>query len=236
DPIERAQYLDFLRNRTFRRSLLCRAGRPIDRTVRPERLRGLWLASAMKPERASADLATDSVEAFTGPGGLRLSIGHPWLKTAFGMLGRRWPAGLPFGELMAQVAGTLGAEPGQGELQEILETLLHCHRGSVLELRPRANVAVALPGVRPVASPLARWMARSTHLVTNLRHELVELREVDRLLLGLLDGARDRTALALGLRRAASSGGIELAGGPEAAVAEGLAVLAMSSLLVSAGE
>src|SRR5262249_45489286 len=48
---------------------------------------------------------------------------------------------------------------------------------------------------RPVASPWARWQAREEAKVTNLRHERVEVDQLNQYLLPFLDGSRDCEAL-----------------------------------------
>ncbi len=232
DPIERGQYIDFLQNRTFRRSMLCHAAAPVDADGAATVVESSWLGSAMRPERADADCHGEGIEAFVGPGGQRLSIGHPWLKLAFSSLGRRWPEFVPFAQLAAEIASERGTEPAADELQEIEAALRECHRGGVLKLQLHAGVARRLPGTRPLASPLARWMASDTNRVSSLRHELVELREVDRIVLTLLDGTRDRGALAVALRRAAEARGLPLPNGPEAELTQSLGVLGVAGMLL----
>ena len=90
-------------------------------------------------------------------------------------------------------------------------------RGSV-ELRVAApRLAVAL-SARPVASPLARLQAEhGATTVTNLRHEPVELPELPRRMLLLLDGTRDFEALVADIVKLAQEGKIgvrEQEGGP----------------------
>lgn len=230
-PLERAQHLDCLRNRTFRRSLLCRAGVPTAPTLDPQRLRDCWLGSALQPQPANAELRQPGVVTFVGPGGLRMSVDHPWLKTAFAWLGQRWPECVPFAALCTAVAERLGAPLAAEATAELAGVLLQCHRGGVLELRPRAGSATNTPGLRPIASPLARWMASRGQRVSSLRHELVELRPVDLLLLPLLAGHRDHPALAAALATAATAAGVPLPAGPQAALAESLGLLGVASLL-----
>jgi SAM-dependent methyltransferase len=231
DPIERGQYIDFLQNRTFRRSLLCRATAPVE-NVGADALTTLWLGSAMRPEGAEADCHGESIETFAGPGGQKLSIGHPWLKLAFVSLGRHWPEFVSFAALAAEIAHDRGAEPAADELQEILGALRECHRGGVLKLQTHAGLARRTGGSRPLASPLARWMAQSGNRVSSLRHELVELREVDRLVLLLLDGTRDRGALAVALRRAAEAAALPLPGDAEHELAQSLGILGIAGMLL----
>lgn len=235
DPVERGQYVDYLQNRTFRRSMLCRRDAAIGDVEiggAGDPVRSLWLGSAMRPEAQTPDLHGEAIEAFVGPGGQKLQIGHPWLKLAFVALGRRWPEFSPFDRLLAEVAGERGVEPAADELREILGALHECHRGGVLKLQPHAGIARRNGGSRPLASPLARWMAQSGNRVGSLRHELVELRDVDRIVLQLLDGSRDRGALALALRRAAEVTSVPLPAGADNELDQSLGILGMAGMLL----
>jgi methyltransferase-like protein len=62
------------------------------------------------------------------------------------------------------------------------------------------------PSARPVGSPLARLQATQGEKVTNLRHEVVVLDSFSRQILPLLDGTRDREALAAALAKLAKEG------------------------------
>jgi len=66
----------------------------------------------------------------------------------------------------------------------------------LLYLESRPAVCVKQPGERPVASPLARWQAQSGTTLTTLRHTTIDAEgELERYLVTLLDGTRDREAL-----------------------------------------
>ena len=61
---------------------------------------------------------------------------------------------------------------------------------------------ITTPSERPVASALARLQAADGTRVTTLRHRSVDVPdELGRRLIGLLDGTRDRAALAAELGR-----------------------------------
>jgi hypothetical protein len=61
-----------------------------------------------------------------------------------------------------------------------------------------------LSGKRPTASRVARHEALTSAEVTNLYHTPVALAHLNRQVLGLLDGSRDRPALLTDLRRLAA--------------------------------
>jgi len=90
-------------------------------------------------------------------------------------------------------------------------------------------LAPPAPVSRPVAFAIARWQARTRESITNLRHESVRFPDpFARTLLTLLDGTRDRSALA----RAFAA---DLTGGDPATIAprldEALAMVARYGVL-----
>jgi hypothetical protein len=97
------------------------------------------------------------------------------------------------------------------------DRMLQGYAARVVELRVSAPKLVVAPSERPVASPLARRQVESTRTVTNLRHEPVELPELPRRMLMLLDGTRDFEALVADIVKLAREGKIgvrEQEGGP----------------------
>ena len=69
DPIRREQYADFLANRVFRSSVLCRAGQALNRRPGPADLSGLqrtlWDALATEPKHVDALVAAAGGDAGT---------------------------------------------------------------------------------------------------------------------------------------------------------------------------
>jgi methyltransferase-like protein len=59
---------------------------------------------------------------------------------------------------------------------------------------------------KPAVLPLARAQAAKAAVVTNRRHEVVRLNDLDRHLVPLLDGTNDRSALADKLAKVAATG------------------------------
>jgi hypothetical protein len=66
----------------------------------------------------------------------------------------------------------------------------------VIELRAGEGRYAEFPGLRPVASPLARMQAAESPLVATLRHLRVEVPDFERAVLRTLDGTCDRAVLA----------------------------------------
>jgi SAM-dependent methyltransferase len=186
DVLVREQYIDFVANRMFRQTLLCHEAIAVRRTLRAEDVMALWVSS---PARAEGDGA-----ALDGPEPVRFSLGasgevetaDPAFKRMLDRLGRVWPAALRFTELAGDRPQRLG------------EALLAAHAERIVELHVEPPPVVSRPGARPCASSLARrQVVAGESPVTTLRHDQARLPdERDRALLALLDGTRDRDALA----------------------------------------
>jgi SAM-dependent methyltransferase/methyltransferase-like protein len=199
--VQTEQYLDFLRNRRFRQTLLCHRGVPLNRAPAPECLERLYVASAFRPASARPDLGPGAVEEFRSPGGLPVTTGEPLLKAALLHLAEAWPAAVPFRDLLAAALARPGreAEPGRSadapHHRSLLAALLKCAAPGAVELSltpPRLVVEVS---ERPRATALARYQAAAGAPVVSLRHQVVTLDDIDRQVLRHLDGGRDRGQL-----------------------------------------
>src|SRR5262249_19046224 len=54
------QYLDFLKNRRFRQTLLCHEGVPVDRALRSAAVKALFVASSARPTVEHPDIVSPS--------------------------------------------------------------------------------------------------------------------------------------------------------------------------------
>jgi methyltransferase-like protein len=190
--VEAEQYMDFLRNRTFRQSLLVKPDVPLSRSLTPASLRGLRVASSVE-----VDGSTDGPELqFRGRTNESLTTRDPVLVTALRTLRDGWPGSIVFDELVRAVSEALGV--GADEVGRSLgKSLLRLYVSSrLVELHAAAPAFTLVVGDRPVASPLARLQARETTEVTNLRHEPVRLGDAERLVLAHVDGTRSRAEIA----------------------------------------
>ncbi|HEV3342030.1 MAG TPA: class I SAM-dependent methyltransferase [Pirellulales bacterium] len=128
DLVRCEQHLDFLRERTFRRSLLCHEGVRLNREPRPELIERFLLAARAVPAASHARAAGvpsaatgglvqarqivvgagvppasgPSVQQFRTEEGTTLSTSKPWVKAALLTLFDLWPRPLAFEELCRQ--------------------------------------------------------------------------------------------------------------------------------------
>lgn len=202
DPIELQQYMDFLVNRMLRHTLLCRSEVALLRAPDPGRLDGLHVASRLEVDPPDADLHASGEMTFRKPGASeRVRVAHPIEKAAMVALSERWPASLPFAELFVAACERLGVEPGDDTAQivavaeRLADTLTRCWLRDQVELFSADLPVTSVVSERPEACAAARVLAREGTLVPTRLHDSLDLSDVSRLVLGLLDGRRDRESL-----------------------------------------
>ena len=187
DPLSREQYLDFIRLRRFRQSLLQRGDAPGEMMLHPKRVGAMQVSADPSLLRAAeagkvGDLARglDPANGENGP-----------VRILLDTLVQHSPGAI-FVEKLRECVGAL-PRPLEAILTDAFVSgvvTLHVHPASL------ATTATQ----RPSASPLARLQARNNDEVTTLLHRRMRLPDAPaRRLLTLLDGTRDREALAIAM-------------------------------------
>jgi methyltransferase-like protein/SAM-dependent methyltransferase len=202
DLIHMEQYMDFLRNRMFRQTLLCGSHCTPRYSLRPEQLKTFWIASPARPTTPDSDVRTDKQVEFQSPAGISLKSTDPVAKAAMVYLAEVWPQAMSFDDLL-EVACERAAfaratqERAAEAMRRLGQCLLACYTagGGLVELHLYPPKFAATVGERPTASALARYQATQGAQVANLRHELVGLSEFGRQVVRHVDGSRNRAAL-----------------------------------------
>jgi methyltransferase-like protein/cyclopropane fatty-acyl-phospholipid synthase-like methyltransferase len=206
DRIAREQYLDFVSACSFRRTLLCHREHAVSEP-RGAVVRKLFISSQAKPVSAAPSLVAGVEEEFQAPGNASVRTGHALAKAALFSLAKAWPQAMSFDELLAtaraRLAGSGASAGNEEEAAELADALLAMYAAPVLELQTWGGGFVVQAGECPVVSPyVRRAVARGEMMLTNLRHYRLHCEdELARQAMLLLDGTRDRAALADELAR-----------------------------------
>lgn len=192
DRVRREQIWDFLRCRKFRATLLVHDWIQVDPDAALSRIPDLYVSS--RAEIIPADPADGRpVTEFKGPFGASLRTEHAVVKTVLVRLVESWPESVPFPTLLHDIRERTGAQVAATEIAAIVLSALYA---GLLYVEARPASCVKTPGERPVASPIARWQAQSGTMLTTLRHTSIDAEgDLERYLVTLLDGTRDREAL-----------------------------------------
>jgi methyltransferase-like protein/SAM-dependent methyltransferase len=188
--VAREQYLDLLKNRAFRQTLLCRKEVLLDRSIPPTRVQSLYASANVDPP----DDATQGFTCFSGPSG-EIETGLPLGKFVLNFLGSRWPEAFAFEELVD--AGTQHFRKTEEKMasddRTLLATLLlRGYEAGPVSLHSAPPPCTSIIEDRPKASSLARFMISMTPTVPSLRHQTIRLEDqLGSHLIGLLDGKND---------------------------------------------
>jgi methyltransferase-like protein/trans-aconitate methyltransferase len=201
DIIHDEQYMDFLRNRMFRQTLLCHQGITLDRQIHAGCLDGLFLASAAEPADHPVDLSTARPVTFRSPGGLSIRCDNSLTQAALVVLRAHWPRALGLLEIRREARQRLGSAgnnpPAQdgGDIEELSQDLLRCCTVNVVEMRSWQGNFVTTVSSAPAVRAWARYQASRSCFVTSALHEPVQLDVLSRQLLKVLDGTRGHDEL-----------------------------------------
>jgi hypothetical protein len=163
DLIGQQQYIDYLTDRPFRSSLLCRAAIALDRTIPPERITAFQFVGAAAPDSDRPEIGSTKSEVFRTREGAGVETNHPVFKAALACLAGRAPEAFSFDELCgatrACLARTTLAQPVPDD--EVPRHIAHLLRqGALARL---VQLHVHRPQLAPPVSdrPTARRRARS---------------------------------------------------------------------------
>jgi methyltransferase-like protein/trans-aconitate methyltransferase len=209
DWVTREQYLDFIKGRMFRETLLCHHEVELKRPVPVTRLRDFCFCTDIMPATPDLDPQASGRAEFKTRSGQRISTDHALSKAALLHLGAIWPQASSFSDMVTAALARLGpmAETLRDKLDEHVDSLTEIlFRGfcaGIFEVEAFPPPLSADISERPQASLLARKQAETGPLLTNLRHSTVVLEDpITQRLLALLDGTRSIDELVTALSAA----------------------------------
>ncbi|HKU13426.1 MAG TPA: class I SAM-dependent methyltransferase [Steroidobacteraceae bacterium] len=193
DLIRLEQYADFVRNRVFRRALICHGDLTLDRTQLLAHAEKMHVAAFLRQTAAP-----NGMTLFQHSRGGKRVVGAGPLHDALVTINRRFPQAIPLREVVA-AAAVHHREP-------LLRELVKCWMNAMLELYVEPPPVLArTPGDKPRASLVARYLAAQNQDPINQRHGSITVDATQRRFIQLLDGTRTREQVAaeLGLAKEA---------------------------------
>ncbi|MBI4389113.1 MAG: methyltransferase regulatory domain-containing protein [Nitrospinae bacterium] len=216
DIVRMEQYIDFLRNRRFRQTLLCHKERELQRKYDIEGIKSSYISTSVLPVSAEPEIFSGKEETFKHPvKTVNFTTRHPLFKATFAVLKESWPQAVAFDWLYREAYRRLADAPrpedrpaDRIEPGVFARELLGLYLANLLELHAQPFNLAVKAGDRPQASLLARMGAEYGNMVANQRFATVNLEtEFARAALKLLDGECDRAGLTKKLAALATDGG-----------------------------
>ena len=195
DPVTFGQYLDFVRCRRFRESLLCRAELVPASVPLPGVVRALLATSAATATASPVDLAEGVEAEFRWGDRASLVSGSSVAKATMVALREQWPGGVAFSRLLARVGALLGRDPSSDDAEALQDVLLEAFGMRMVELTAENWRCATAVNERPRASYMVRHDAAASDVVVALNHRRVRIDDGARQLLVLCDGEHTVDAL-----------------------------------------
>lgn len=204
--IDVEQYMDFIRNRMFRSTLLTHKEVPISRNIDPSVVEDFYVTSLVALSNPDAPESDDAIYKFPAGGEIRLN--EPFGKT---LLRSIWQAGQNAIPTKEAIEKALNAAPlpngvSRENLRAQLQTALvqWAFRRIVEFYTAPLNFRYATSS-NPEALPFTRWQAQTGIKLSNQRCEMLPSDPFANKLIQLCDGSNDTSALQLKLSAAAEA-------------------------------
>ncbi len=199
--IETEQYTDFVRNRFFRRTLLCHDDVSLNRSPGAGSLNGFLVSSHVRSEGTQIDLSPGVRHIFKVDKSLSIETDSAPTKTALAILSDHWPRSVHIDSLQEEISMLLSPLAKQNYLwqqqmeQTLRKDLLNYFAARVVRFRTWQADFVTVTGDKPKVSELATYLALRDLPITNQLHEVTKPDSLTRQLIPFLDGTRDVASL-----------------------------------------
>lgn len=212
DIVQVEQYMDFLKNRTFRQTLLCKEHHTVDRSLAPTHAGRLSFASPLQ-RVDEQDEHGNSVIAFHHKG-VRVTSDRQSLVLALELLGKSWPHWIAFEEIVEYCQKNSDSRmseqlAGIDLASDVAQHLVRCYASGVATIHATSPQFVRTISDRPLVASLVRQQAMLEHRVTNRRHEVVKLNDIAQRIVRLLDGKHSFDMIQSEIKRQIQSGELE---------------------------
>lgn len=200
--VQMEQYMDFLRNRVFRQTLLVHQEIALNRNLDWHSVEDLMAGTSMRSTSTKIDYLSRVPERFEMPNGAGIVTPEPLVKAAIAILTETWPQVMKVSDVRKAARARLTALGATGadadtsrDVELVGSDMLRSFAAGIGELRIDPVPMTLTLSERPLAHPLLRYQASRGLSTSNMRHEPVTLDELSRHVLMHLDGTNDHAAL-----------------------------------------
>jgi methyltransferase-like protein/SAM-dependent methyltransferase len=187
------QYMDFLRNRMFRNTLLCQASSTLNRSIDPSRLKDLHITSLInlkQPQNA------DQPSVFVTMNGSELTANDDITATIFEAVARIDRKTQSVNALIDQIAPALVKLEKTKTCDSLHESaalaLINFYFNKLIDFSLGPISRTNTDSQNPTTLPLARWQASKGQPISSDRLEMLTADQFVSMLITLCDGSRDR--------------------------------------------
>jgi methyltransferase-like protein/SAM-dependent methyltransferase len=199
DIVKSEQYMDFIRNRRFRCTLLCHDRSKIRRDLHVSDIETFFIASQARPkEKPAEEHLADGIPVAFSDGSATAIIRGRIPKTAMVILSEQQNQPMAYRTLCDETMGRTGIADPRHVRDQINEdlNLLRLLFAGLIHIHSSAGPYTTRISDSPRASRLARHQAARGNVVTSQRHGPVVLNSAEQVLIRHLDGRSSLADLA----------------------------------------
>ena len=194
DIVRVEQYMDFIRNRRFRCTLLVHNNVNINRNLNPNMLQGFYLTTSLRSEATQEimNLSSRQKITFTIPDSkASFTTDSMVIITALNLLIQQGNKPIATGDFMHLVREQLRDKLDPAQENMILTNFLRLVLADAISIHSSAGNFTNKVSQLPMASTYARYQATNNIWITNQKFEKVDIDLFTRILLQYLDGKND---------------------------------------------
>jgi methyltransferase-like protein len=196
--VEQEQYVDFITNRMFRRSIFCHQGLIPVSEPGDAQLENLFVCANMVPTEKKVEITDESVIHFEALKTFKTELSDPLEKAALMVLYDQFPRFVSYCEVIQKAVELAGLpvpvdpETERERREKVTKLLFNLYTlsSSMVDFCTWLPNCVYQVSDHPKASTSARLQASIGRTVTNLRHVTLDMDDWNRYLLWSLDGNR----------------------------------------------
>jgi methyltransferase-like protein len=245
DAIQRGHYTDCITGRTFRETYLVHADRTVNRNISTENLQEVRFSAKMEYLGAEKNSSSGSVlKRYKSKTGMTVQSNDTVIQHALECLTEDYPHSHSASEIVERLSKTLPKDLSEKlDVSHITGNLIQGVLAGWVEFRCLPDRLQLRGHKKPKVTDWARCQAQAGRYATNLRHEFINLSEINRQIIPILDGSKDISEIVrevsfliqsglLKVQMAHAVSNISASEIPKLLVEEVLSQLAMQSLLM----
>lgn len=203
------QYMDFVRNRMFRQTLICHKEIKLSRNVNADVLQDFYFSAPVRAIAAKPEIESNKMEKFQLANGREFSLNDPLAKAIWQHLAMTYPQTSSLKDLMVSIKQQIKIPEDNHKF--IMNVLLQGYIKGIVQCYVHPYEITDKVSQYPLTAPLTRYQAQQQTWVTNQRHEAINIDVLRQKILINLDGKHDKKALLKLLHEMIDKGEISVA-------------------------
>lgn len=216
--IAQEQYMDFLRNRSFRQTLLCRSNVVVRRALQPALLKEFSFRSLLIRATGTVELVPGVPVNFIAASGAQIAATDTFVKALLlALIETKGVAAIGYAALLERsrersraFVGEAGADRDQMDENTLQNNLMSLLAKGFVEIHAEPIAVRTDVPAKPEVSALARHQALNARVITNRIHQSVPADLLSRYIIAACDGTRTQDEILAALIEQVKDGKLQV--------------------------